>query len=370
MSEQPANFRLPASSANLGAAFDSAALAISLHLEVSASLSNRLTTIVANGRDAELCCHTRDSLILEVYRRVLEKANRPTRPLTLKLQNEIPIGKGFGSSAAARLAGILLANHFGDLNWPESRILREANLLEGHSDNVGACWLGGLALVRTGAGEVAANPFRPAAEDTVNENGEAEQRPVRLDPKEDWPLLFAVPATALPTEQARGALPEQYSRGDVVANLQSAVLLVAAFCNGQSDLFSYAFRDRLHQPYRAALCPLLTALQPLAGEGGVLGVALSGAGPSVLMILDREAPLDAVEARVTQQLRRFQLTAELLPARIELEGARTSWVADGRNSKRPALINGARQSAGSKALRGARARRSPARPGGRGPSEK
>src|SRR5215470_19518144 len=101
---------LPATSANLGPAFDAAALAFQLYLAIKAIVSDEFT-VAASGRDEDVCGRLENHLILTTYREVLIDAGRSVRPLALNIRNEIPIGKGCGSSAAARLAGIALAVH-------------------------------------------------------------------------------------------------------------------------------------------------------------------------------------------------------------------------------------------------------------------
>jgi len=118
--------RLPATSANLGPAFDAAALAFDLFLQVRARPAKEFS-IEATGRDAEICCNLENHLILETYRDVLRTEGKPAPPLALKINNGVPIGKGCGSSAAARLAGIALANQFGKLKWNDTRIIGEAS---------------------------------------------------------------------------------------------------------------------------------------------------------------------------------------------------------------------------------------------------
>jgi homoserine kinase len=141
--------------------------------------------------------------------------------------------------------------------------------------------------------------------------------------KGQWPLLLAVPSQALSTEQARGVLPAQYSRADAVVNIQNSMLLLAAFTQGRSDLLRAASEDRIHQPYRASLCPLLPALQKLAGTPGILGAVLSGAGPSVLMFLDprSKSSTKKIAAQVAAYLNHKNLPAELLLTAIAEKGA-------------------------------------------------
>jgi homoserine kinase len=172
---------------------------------------------------------------------------------------------GCGSSAAALLAGVLLANHFGNLFWSSQQILDEACRREGHPDNVAACCLGGMTASLMSKGTVST---ATCGQDL------------------NWSLLLALPSAGLATSNARALLPNMYSREDAVANIQATALLVAAFAQGRPDLLSVAMRDRLHQPYRMEACPLLPLLLPLAKLPSVFGVSLSGAGPSVLLIAD------------------------------------------------------------------------------------
>ena len=290
---------LPATSANLGPAFDAAALALSLFLKISARPDTEFS-IRARGCDAEICGDLNNHLILNTYREILKNDEKAVIPLSLQIENEIPIGKGCGSSAAARLAGIVLADHFGRLRWSGNRIVGEAARREHHPDNAAACWVGGLAIARI--------------------SNEQQAQIARVTPKGDWPLLLAIPEQSLATEQARRVLPSQYSRADVVNNIQNSMLLVAAFTHGRHDLLSAALGDRIHQPYRAELCPLLPALQPLTGNHGVLGVVLSGAGPSVLLFLDPKTGTAKAKKYIAEHLRSRSLDAELVTTAISSDG--------------------------------------------------
>jgi homoserine kinase len=290
---------LPATSANLGPAFDCAALALRLHLRVRARLAeNEEVAIRASGRDATICGARDGNLLLDTYRSVLTDAGRRVLPLTLEIENEIPIGKGCGSSAAARLAGIALAVHFGKPGWSAQQIMQEAARREGHADNVAACWLGGVAIAAT-AGALRVATLRAP----------------------EWPLLLAVPEQPLATASARAVLPKQVSRADAVTNIQSVMLLAAAFTQQQGDLLGAMLNDRLHEPYRAPLCPLLAPLRKLCGDHGILAVALSGAGPSVLLFLERGVAKERVAKTVRQALRAAGLQAELIFTSAEERGA-------------------------------------------------
>ena len=297
---------LPATSANLGPAFDAAALAFDLHLTLEAR-PTLVDSIQATGRDANICGQVENHLILTTYREVLGAEGKQVTPLALTIHNDIPIGKGCGSSAAARLAGIALADHYGRLRWSDARIVGEASRREHHPDNASACWMGGLTVARM--------------------SGEGEAQGARIQPKGKWPLLLAVPTEPLSTEEARRVLPPQYSRADAVVNIQNSMLLLAAFTQGRADLLTAALEDRIHQPYRAPLCPLLPVLQELTGSPGILGAVLSGAGPSVLMFLDptSKTPAKKIAARVAAHLHQKNLSAEVLLTAIAGKGASTGY---------------------------------------------
>jgi homoserine kinase len=292
---------LPATSANLGPAFDAAALAMDFYIRIDARRAKAFS-IQAAGRDAEICRRLKDHLILETYREVLQTAGREVSPLALHIVNDIPIGKGCGSSAAARLAGIALAVHFGRLGWRDAQIVGEASRREHHPDNASACWMGGLTVARM--------------------CGESEAQVVRIRPKGKWPLLLAIPDQALSTGEARGVLPTRYSRQDAVSNIQNSMLLVASFVQGRHDLLASALEDRIHEPYRAPLCELLPYLKELKGTAGILGAVLSGAGPSVLMFLDPRTSRRKARTVVAAYLRKRGFAAELLETSISVRGAR------------------------------------------------
>lgn len=266
-SEGKLRLRLPATSANLGPGFDTAAVALDFYLDIEATPATEFS-IAATGRDADRCARLENNLILDLYRRLLTENERPVVPLAIRMQNQIPLGMGCGSSAAGRLAGIALAVHFGSLGWDSERILQEASVLEGHPDNVAACWLGGFVVAASNGARVEV---------------------ARVTPPESWRAIVVLPTEPLATSKARAVLPESYSRADVVANLQSAAMLGVAFAQGRGDLLRTAMRDWIHQPYRASICPQLPMLLPLAGEHGILGAALSGAGPAVLVITEDES---------------------------------------------------------------------------------
>jgi len=291
--------RLPATSANLGPGFDAAAVALDFFLEIDAEPAAEFS-IAATGRNRERCSRPDDNLILEIYKGLLESHGKPVVPLAIRMVNGITLGMGCGSSAAGRLAAIVLAVHFGRLGWSSERILEEACALEGHPDNAAACWLGGFVA--------AAFEGR-----TVHV--------ARVVPPSEWRAIVVLPAEPLATSKARAVLPASYSRADVVANIQSAALLGLAFAQARTDLLRIAMKDRIHQPYRAPICPLLPPLLPLAGDHGILGAALSGAGPAVLVVVGSESGLAPASAAIRSALDGLP-DPELIVCRFLPDGAK------------------------------------------------
>ncbi len=291
---------LPATSANLGPGFDAVGLALSLSLRVEAHPTGHTSqppqslhsSIEATGRDVERMGTVGNNLILQTYSEVLRAAGRQEVALRLVVENQIPLGMGCGSSAAARLAGVALANHFGELEMTDASIVAEASRREGHPDNVAACWYGGF---------------------TVSVPVEHRVEVATVDCDGTWQLVLALPSAGLATEEARAVLPKSISFEDAVFNVQRMALLTAAFAQQRLDLLSVAMEDRLHQPHRKAVCGLLTHLHHLQGAPEFAGVALSGAGPALLGVLSERATLHAAEERMRRVLGD---DVELLPVRI------------------------------------------------------
>ncbi len=214
--------RVPASSANLGPGFDTLGMALGIYLECWYRPSDRVQ-IEVRGRDSASIAADETNLIWRTI------AGYGCGPLHLIIDNDIPLGKGLGSSAAALTAGIAIGNP----EWTREQVMNECSRLEGHPDNAAACALGGIVASAT------------------SRSGVTEA--VRLNLPEGISVGVVVPDFVLPTAQARAALPECYSRADAVFNLQRTALLVAALAMNCRRALSTALEDVLHQPYRASV---------------------------------------------------------------------------------------------------------------------
>lgn len=292
----PLTVRVPGSSANLGPGFDALAIALKVWLEVRFSPSDRLSVEVS-GRDANLIPATEDNLIWKTALAVAARSRLPLPPVRLVINNDIPIGKGLGSSAAALTAGVLIAERLLDLRWKPARILDEAARLEGHPDNVAACVMGSIVASGTEPGGMT--------------------RAIRVDMPGRFDVAVVVPDFGVPTKEARAVLPDCYSQADVVFNVQRTALLIAALATGDPSVFPMALDDRLHQPFRTQLVPGLAEILRLR-KPGLLGCTLSGAGPAVLVFFEKGA--ESVCDLVRNIFAMNGCTTELISTGISREG--------------------------------------------------
>jgi homoserine kinase len=297
--------RVPASSANLGPGFDALGLALEIYLTCQFRRAGQLS-IRAFGRDAESIPTTAENLIWQTALAVAADTGSELPPVELEIDNDIPLGKGLGSSAAALTAGVVMADQLLGLRWKPLRILDEAARIEGHPDNVAACVLGSIVASAIDNGGVA--------------------RAVRLELPRRYGIAIVVPDFILPTVQARAVLPASYSRKDAVFNVQRSALLIAALATGTTSAFPAALQDRFHQPYRAPLVPGLEEILRLRAPG-LLGSVLSGAGPSILVFYERG--YESVTDLIRQVFAHHGHAAEVLMAGIADHGYELKRAGDG-----------------------------------------
>ena len=260
--------RVPATSANLGCLFDCGALALGLYLDVQVTpRADREVSVKYRGETPERIATDPTNLIARTITETLHSWDI-RQGFHLDIDNQIPVGVGLGSSAAAIVAALSACHWLADRTLFDEELIALANRLEGHPDNVAAAWEGGFTIAMQ-AGERVLVSSCPVP-DSVH-------------------LVVVVPDYALPTEKARSVLPSEYSRADAVHNLQRAAAIAAHFFSGRPDFHAEVFDDRWHQPYRASLVPGLTEVLGFR-HPDVLGVCLSGAGPSILALVKRNAP--------------------------------------------------------------------------------
>lgn len=256
--------KIPASTANLGPGFDTLGMALSLYAWIEMSISER-TEFQFYGDQMNGLPKDKTNLIYKVAQLVFKEAGVSVPELSISMHSDIPLTRGLGSSASAIVGALVAANALIGSPLTDDKLFQMATALEGHPDNVGASLYGGI-VVSAWDGERADY--------------------VRIEPHHKLKTLVAIPAFQLSTEKARHALPSTISMADAIFNVSRSSLLVAALAGGELGMIRHAMKDRLHQPYRAALIPGMATILERAVEHGALGAALSGAGPTLIAFVE------------------------------------------------------------------------------------
>lgn len=254
--------KVPATSANLGSGFDSLGLALSLYNQVwmeeydGVDISSKDDTNIPKGKE---------NLIYWSAEYLYRECGKVLPGLKIIQENNIPMTRGLGSSSACIVAGLLGANRFLGNPLSLNELENMAMKIEGHPDNTTPALTGGLVTSAMDCGRIYSVTVPVASN-----------------------IRFAVfiPPFELKTEIARGVLPESYSRSDAVFNLSRSALMTAALFSGSLENLRVAVDDRLHQPYRKKFIPGIDDVFRLTYELGSFGTYISGAGPSIISIID------------------------------------------------------------------------------------
>ena len=256
--------RVPATSANVGAGFDSLGLAVSLYNEFTFEEAPKLEIVSLDGA---LIPKGPSNLVYRSAKAVFDQLDIPMPGLRITQQNAIPMARGLGSSSSCIVAGILGANAMLGNKLTPRQMLTMATAIEGHPDNVAPAMLGGFVT-------------------SVIDEGQVYSVKKDIDPE----LAFAafVPDFRLLTSKARAALPDMVSHKDAVYNLSRAALATAAFCEGNYALLGVATKDVLHQKYRLPLIEGGDEVFELAQDLGAQAVYISGAGPTIMAVVHKD----------------------------------------------------------------------------------
>ncbi len=257
VAESRATVDVPGSSANLGPGYDCLAIALPFRLRVEVERRPGPLGVRVSGEGADALPADASNLVVST---LLTELDERGDDLAVDVRNDIPLGAGCGSSAAAIVAALAAADVLRGREVNAASLILRASAIEGHPDNVAASVLGGVTIA---AGDPAIAR--------------------RIDPPAGLGLVVAVADERVLTRDARAALTPDVPRGSAVWNLQHSALLVHALHTGALDDISAALTDRLHQDAREPLMPTFAALRSRSAELGALGVTLSGAGPSVLV---------------------------------------------------------------------------------------
>jgi homoserine kinase len=340
-SQWPARVRAPATSANLGPGYDALGLALALHDEVEARVTDGGLIIEVSGEGGATSAAAEGHLVVKAMRAAFAAMGGQPPGLALRCVNAIPHGRGLGSSAAAICSGVLAARALAGpdaARLPDEAVFQLAVALEGHPDNVAACLSGGLNIAwtprpdpaRAGAGTDAPGTAAPAGDAPGTDAPEAgapgaeapgaaasRARRLKVPVPATLRAVACVPPAPLATEAARQALPPAVPHADAAANAARSALLVAALTGAPQMLFE-ATEDFLHQPYRAAIMPQTARLLGALRRAGAPAV-VSGAGPTVL-VLSFAGQGPSAEA-VDSIARETGITWRVTPLHIDQQGA-------------------------------------------------
>ena len=293
--------RIPATTANCGPGFDTLGIACTLYNEVVLELAGPAgqVEISVSGDGADTLPTNSRNLVLRAVRTVLDKVGETQTGIRLSLVNAIPLSRGLGSSSAAIVGGLVAANAIVGNRFNQAEILDMATEMEGHPDNVAPALYGGFTISVMAGGQVTC---------------------LRLPLPQQLKLVVCIPEFRLSTHKARQAIPAMVPHKDAVFNVSRAALLVGALASGKLECLGEALNDKLHQPYRASLIPGMPEVFAAGRAAGALGVAISGAGPS-LMAYTAERPQAVGEAMVAAFAAK-QIVSRYLCLDIDYEGAK------------------------------------------------
>ncbi|KAI1205176.1 homoserine kinase [Annulohypoxylon truncatum] len=335
--------RTPSSSANIGPGFDVIGLALSIYLELHVTIDRTKTTsaeplncrITYEGQgegSGDVPLDPAANLITRVALYVLRCHDQRAFPVETHVHvvNPIPLGRGLGSSGAAVVAGVMLGKEVGGLHHlDDDRLFDFCLMIERHPDNVGAALFGGfvgtylkpLAPEDMARVEIPLSEVLPAPAGGLDTGERPPEPPLGIGHHIKFPWAKEIKAVAIipnfqvPTAKAREVLPKEYPRQDVTFNLQRIALLPVAL--GQSppdpDLIYLAMQDKLHQQYRQTLIPglgeIVESMSPSSQEG-LLGVCLSGAGPTILALATSN--FEEIAERIISRFRQENIDCQWL----------------------------------------------------------
>jgi len=265
--------RVPATTANLGPGFDCLGLALKLYNTVECEMLNveckQPVNIEIEGEGENTLPKDEKNIVYQAIKRVFNTLHITHHTLHIHLINHIPLARGLGSSAAARIGGLVAANRLCGNDLTNQEILKIATQLEGHPDNVVSAFFGGLCVSILDKKEV---------------------NYVKLNFPKDLNVVLCIPELTISTEKARKILPKKIPLPEVVFSSSRVALLLSALNQKKYDLLKLAMEDKLHQPYREKLIPGMKKVFQSAYSAGALGVALSGSGSSILALSQEPRP--------------------------------------------------------------------------------
>lgn len=270
--------QVPATTANMGPGLDTLGMALQMYNLVEMEEVGQSLYVEVEGEGADKIPRGEDNIVYRAAKKVFQTSGYKPLGLRIKLINNIPIARGLGSSAAAIVGGLMGANFLSGGKLGEKELINLACSIEGHPDNVTPALLGGIVVSSMVDGDV---------------------KYFKIKPPQNLKCVVAVPDFHLSTELARNVLPQQVSLTDAIYNISRTSLIVAGLMHGDLSILTSAMDDRLHQPYRSSLVPGMKKVFAAAKLAGAKGVALSGAGPTLIAFGDENLELISKVMRET-----------------------------------------------------------------------
>ncbi|MFR6099716.1 homoserine kinase [Longibaculum muris] len=255
--------KVPATSANLGPGFDVAGLAVTLYNTFTFELIDEGLQIT--GCPEQFC--NADNMTYQAFVEGAKACGLDFKGVRIECSGDVPYTRGLGSSSTCIVAGIVGAYAFVDRYDERQEILELATQIEGHPDNVAPAIFGGLTVSVMSDGVTTLN----------------------IPVKHDYRFVALIPPFTLSTEKSRSVLPQELPRADAIANVSHLALMVASLINGYDEGLKLGFKDRLHQPYRGPLIQgFAEIMNILEKDERILGAYLSGAGPTIMVVIDAD----------------------------------------------------------------------------------
>ncbi|HEY9678309.1 MAG TPA: homoserine kinase [Drouetiella sp.] len=297
--EKQITVSVPASTANLGPGFDTLGLALSLYSRIKFTLlekdDSNIPLISFGNENSRTLTNDKTNLAYKILSELWADDAEKLARVRLEITTDIPLGRGLGSSSTAILAAASAAHIFANHSIDKAALLTESCRYEGHADNLSASLFGGMTISSTHA-----------------RSGRVMHQ--KIDWPKDWKTTVIVPPYELSTTKARAVMPKSIGMRDAVANVQNTAMLVAAIARGDERLAHEAMIDTLHEPYRLPLVPELGSLRRQFRNEPVIGIVLSGAGSSVMMVYHRRN-----EREIAEALKSWQSAQENQPSILNLE---------------------------------------------------
>ena len=290
---------VPGSTANIGAGFDCLGIALSIYNRFEFEIIDEGLKVEIEGEGADYLPADNNNVVVKSAEKIFKLCSDKTPSLKIKVKSNIPLARGLGSSATAIIGSMVAANYLCNNKLSEQELLSEIVKMEGHPDNVVASYFGGLTATCVAEGKILYMKYN------INK---------------DVKLVLCIPDFKLSTEEARRAIPQIIPHKDAVFNLSRIPFIIDKLIKGDLEDLNYVIEDRLHQKYRERLIPHFSEVVLSAYNEGAKGVALSGAGPTILAITKDNS--DEISEAMVNTFKKYNMVSKGLIIPPDNDGIR------------------------------------------------